>query len=253
LTLIRSRLRGSGTAVRERSDLRNTPSHNDSRSALVVDDAHTLSGGELDALGAIVGAGGRTVVVAMQPRPHDPALRALTEAMARGGRVLDLRPLGTSDLLPFARELGMMVPRPVAERIHQQTGGIRGGVVAALSAACSARLDASVRAIDEAVATGVRTRLENLEPALLETLAVATTGSGLDAGELTDVLGVTPGEAHALIDRARATALVTDADLLLEPAVAPLRTMLGDRRFVAVQRRLLATRMETGLLRDNTA
>lgn len=237
LALIRSRLRGSGL----------------DGAALIVDNAHTLGPDELDALRATVDAAGRTVIVAMQPRPHDPRLRALTEAMSRGGRMLDLRPLGTTDLLPFARELGMMVPRPVAQRIHQQTGGIRGGVVAALSAACSGRLDAGIRAVDDAVAIWARTQLENLEPDLLETLAVATTGSGLDAGELVDVLAVEPDEAHSLIDRVRATALVTDADLLLEPAVAPLRTMLGDRRFVAVQRRLLATRLEAGLLRDHTA
>lgn len=256
LTLIRSRLRGGGIGIQDRAGSARDGSPRDSRdddAALIVDNAHTLGAEELDALRAEVEAGDRTVIVAMQPRPHDPRLRALTETMAQAGRVLDLRPLGVNELLPFARELGMMVPRPVVQRIYQQTGGIRGGVVAALSAACSARLDASMRAVDEAVATWARTQLESLEPDLLEVLAVAITGSGLDAGELTDVLAVRADDARSLIDRARATALVTDADLLLEPALSPLRTMLGDRRFVAVQRSLLATRLESGLLRDNTA
>ncbi|MBF6235331.1 LuxR family transcriptional regulator, partial [Nocardia farcinica] len=102
-----------------------------------------------------------------------------------------------------------------------------------------ARLDAGIRAVDEAVAGWARAQVEDLDPDQLETLAVATTGPGLAASELTAVLGVEPDAAHALIDRARASALITDADLLLDPAVAPLRTMLGDRRFVAVQRRLL--------------
>ncbi|WP_341684144.1 LuxR C-terminal-related transcriptional regulator [Nocardia farcinica] len=248
LTLIRSRLKARGIPFRDHAT-----ATDDTSAALIVDNATTLSATELDALCAAVDSGARTVVVATQPRPHDQRLRALTDAVARRGRVLDLRPLGTADILPFARELGMMVPRPVAQHIHQQTGGIRGGVVAALTAACSARLDAGIRAVDEAVAGWARAQLEDLDPDLLETLAVATTGTGLDASELTDVLGVEPDAAHALIDRARASALITDADLLLEPAVAPLRTMLGDRRFVAVQRRLLNARLEAGLLRDHTA
>ncbi|WP_431958450.1 LuxR C-terminal-related transcriptional regulator [Nocardia lijiangensis] len=223
------------------------------RPALIIDNAHTLGASELETLCTAVESGKCTTVVAVQPRPHDPQLRALADAVARRGRIVDLRPLGVADILPFARELGMMVPRPVAQHIHQQTGGIRGGVVAALSAACSARLDAGIRAVDEAVADWSRSQLDNLEPDLLETLVVATTGSGLDSSELTEVLGVESTAAQTLIDRARATALVTDADLLLAPAVAPLRTMLGDRRFVAVQRRLLTARLDAGLLRDHTA
>ncbi|WP_330233515.1 LuxR C-terminal-related transcriptional regulator [Nocardia sp. NBC_00508] len=223
------------------------------RPALVIDNAHTLGRFDLEYLCAAVESGHRTVVVATQPRPHDTQLRMLAEAVARRGRVVDLRPLGVADMAPFARELGMMVPRQVAQHIHLQTAGIRGGVVAALTAACSARLDAGIAAVDTAVAAWARGLLDNLEPDLLETLVVATTGTGLDSSELTEVLGVQQAAAQDLIDRARASALVTDADLLLEPAVGPLRTLLGDRRFVAVERRLLSARLEAGLLRDRTA
>ncbi|MGV9617240.1 LuxR C-terminal-related transcriptional regulator, partial [Nocardia xishanensis] len=263
LSVIRTRLRGRGIPLQDNVS---APVSKEStngqvksgdpdapRQALIIDNAHTLGTSELETLRTAVESGDCTVVVAVQPRPHDPQLRALADAVARRGRIVDLRPLGVADILPFARELGMMVPRPVAQHIHQQTGGIRGGVVAALSAACSARLDAGIRAVDEAVADWSRSQLDNLEPDLLETLVVATTGTGLDSSELTEVLGVESTAAQTLIDRARATALVTDADLLLAPAVAPLRTMLGDRRFVAVQRRLLTARLDAGLLRDHTA
>ncbi|MGW4773809.1 LuxR C-terminal-related transcriptional regulator [Nocardia sp. NPDC004278] len=223
------------------------------RPALVIDNAHTLSAADLESLCATIESGRYTVIVATQPRPHDPHLRTLADTVARRGRVADLRALGVSDIAPFARELGMAVPRPVAQHIHRQTAGSRGGVVAALTAACSARLDAGISAVDDAVAAWARALLDNLEPDLLETLVVATTGTGLDSTELAEVLGVENAAAQDLIDRARASALVTDADLLLEPAVKPLRTLLGDRRFVAVQRRLLNARLDAGLLRDHTA
>ncbi|MEV4129990.1 LuxR C-terminal-related transcriptional regulator [Nocardia sp. NPDC049707] len=233
--------------------IRRTDGARPPRQALIIDNAHTLSESDLESLCATIESGRYTVIVATQPRPHDPRLRALADTVARRGRVAELRALGVCDIAPFARELGMAVPRPVAQHIHRQTGGSRGGVVAALTAACSARLDAGIRAVDDSVAAWARALLDDLEPDLLETLVVATTGTGLDSTELTEVLGVDTAAAQDLIDRARASALVTDADLLLEPAIAPLRTLLGDRRFVAVQRRLLNARLDAGLLRDHTA
>lgn len=268
LNEIRNRLRARGIPLQDTPVSETTPTGNGSspngfgtrpkpttepRAALIVDNAHTLSQSELEYLCTTVESGQRTVVIATQPRPHDPRLRALADTVARRGRVVELRALGVVDIAPFARELGMMVPRQVSQHIHRQTDGIRGGVVAALTAACSARLDAGIGAVDMAVAAWARSLLDNLAPDLLETLVVATTGAGLDASELTEVLGVEPVAAQHLIDRARASALVTDADLLLTPAVAPLRTLLGDRRFVAVQRKLLGARLDAGLLRDHTA
>ncbi|MQY30992.1 LuxR C-terminal-related transcriptional regulator [Nocardia aurantia] len=255
LAAIRDRLHARGIASRADVPLHDGPDigRDAAPAALIIDDAHTLEPAALERLRAVVESGNRTIVVAARPRPHDPALRALAEAVARRGRVLEVRALGSADIAPFARELGMTVPRSVTQHIHRQTGGIHGGVVTALTAACAARLDAGIAAVDAAVTNWARALLDRTEPDLLEVLVVAATGAGLDPGELTEVLGVDHATAWDLIDRARAGALVTDADLLPAPAVAPLRTLVGDRRFLAVQRRLLEARLDAGLLRDHTA
>ncbi|MEU6584623.1 LuxR C-terminal-related transcriptional regulator [Nocardia sp. NPDC046763] len=223
------------------------------RGALIVDDAHALGQAEFDLLCAAAESGEYPVVIALRPRPHDPRLRGLTDMVARRGRVVDLRALGATEIAPFARELGMMVPRGLAQHIHRQTGGIHGGVVAALTAACATRLDAGVTAVDQAVTAWARARLDDADPDLLDALVVAAIGAGLDTGELTEVLDIAPPAAQDLVDRARGSALVTDADLLLAPAVPPLRTLVGDRRFLTVARRLLHARLDAGLLRDHTA
>ncbi|QLY30816.1 helix-turn-helix domain-containing protein [Nocardia huaxiensis] len=221
--------------------------------ALVVDDAHTLGSADFEMLCAAVESGMCTVIIATLPRPHDGRLRALADLVARRGRLVDLRPLGVNEIAPFARELGMMVPRGLAQHIHRQTDGIHGGVVAALTAACATRLDAGMTAVDAAVTAWARTRLADADPDLLDTFVVAAIGAGLDASELSEVLEVSLTAAQDLVDRARSGALITDADLLLSPAVAPLRTLVGDRRFLAVQRKLLHARLDAGLLRDHTA
>ncbi|MFF0499002.1 LuxR C-terminal-related transcriptional regulator [Nocardia aobensis] len=251
LAAVRNRLRRSGIGCFDDVSATTTPP--DTRAAVVVDDAHTLDQLQLEKLCAAVESDSRTIIVATRPQPHDTALRALADAVSRRGRVVELRPLGTADIAPFARELGMTVPRAVADHIHRHTGGIPGGVVAALTAACATRLEGGIEAVDQAVASWARTLLDDTEPQLLEVLTVATTGAGLDPSELAEVLGTDEATAVGLVDRARAGALITDADLLLSPAIEPLRTLVGERRFVSIQRRLLTARLEAGLLRDHTA
>ncbi len=251
LAAVRNRLRRSGIGCFDDVSATTTPP--DTRAAVVVDDAHTLDQLQLEKLCAAVESDSRTIIVATRPQPHDTALRALADAVSRRGRVVELRPLGTADIAPFARELGMTVPRAVADHVHRHTGGIPGGVVAALTAACATRLEDGIEAVDQAVTSWARTLLDDTEPQLLEVLTVATTGAGLDPGELAEVLGTDEATAVGLVDRARAGALITDADLLLSPAIEPLRTLVGERRFVSIQRRLLTARLEAGLLRDHTA
>ncbi|MFF2553846.1 LuxR C-terminal-related transcriptional regulator [Nocardia sp. NPDC058058] len=253
LTAIRARLRGRGVTVSDSPADALSDREDRGPVALVLDDALGLSPAEYEQLCAVIESGSRTVVLATRARPHDPQLRALADLIARRGRVVDLRALGVTEIAPFARELGMMVPRGLAQHIHRQTAGIHGGVVAALTAACATRLDAGINAVDDAVAAWARTRLDDADPELLDAFVVAAIGAGLDTGELTEVLDLTPAAAQDLVDRARASALITDADLLLAPAIAPLRTLVGDRRLLAVQRRLLQARLDAGLLRDHTA
>ncbi|WP_245718142.1 LuxR C-terminal-related transcriptional regulator [Nocardia miyunensis] len=250
LGAVRTRLRARGIPTCDTVTEALAPG---ARPVLILDDAHTLDPVELEKLSAAIGSDCGTIIVAARPRPHDSALRTLTDAVSRRGRVTDLRPLGVSDIAPFARELGMMTPRAIVEHVHRRTGGIHGGVVATLSAASATRLDAGIAAVDRAVTGWARSMLEDTDPDLLDVFVVATTGTGLDPDELTEILGTNYSTARDLIDRARSTALVTDADLLLDAAVAPLRTLVGDRRFLAVQRRLLQARLDAGLLRDHTA
>lgn len=248
LNAVRSHLRDRGIPTTDSV-------HDDAaeRSVLIADNVHRYSSNDLRNLCAAIESGRRSVVLATQPRPHDPRLRALSDIVSRHGRTVELRALGSADTASFARELGVAVSQPLAQRIHQLTAGIPGGVVAALAAARTASLETCVTAVDEAITAWTRSMLDAAEPDLLDTFVIAATGTGLDATELTEVLGVDTATAHDLIDRARAGALVTDADLLLTPAVGPLRILLGDRRYVEVQRRLLAARIDAGLLRDCTA
>lgn len=245
LNAVRKHLRERGIPI--------TESPRDGTGIVLADNVHRYRDDDLETLRTAVESGTRSLVLTTQPRPHDPRLRALADTVARHGRIVELRALGSADTAAFARELGMTVSQPLALHIHQLTAGIPGGVVAALAAARTAQLAHCVTAVDEAVTAWTRTLLDTMDPALLDTLVVAATGTGLDATELTEILGVDLDSAHDLIDRARAGALVTDADLLLAPAVAPLRILLGDRRYVDVQRRLLTARLDAGLLREGTA
>ncbi|MFC6011336.1 LuxR C-terminal-related transcriptional regulator [Nocardia lasii] len=248
LEAVRQRLRGRGLSV-----VATAPSAEDNGAVMVADDLHTMPLDQLEALRVEIESGTRSFICAMQPRPHHPALRALCEAINRHGRTVELRALGCGEIGSFARELGVTVPRPLVVHIHDKTAGVHGGVVAALLAAGTARLDAGFAAVDEALTGWTRSQLAGADPALLDTLVVAATGTGLDAGELAEVLGVELPVANDLLARARACSLVTDADLLLSAAVPQLRILLGDRRYVEVQKRLLDTRLDAGLLRDHTA
>jgi len=251
LSAIEHKLATRGIAICH--DPASTPPSNGTRRAFVVDDAHLLQPNQLELLRAAADRGKEPVIVATQPRPHHRGLRTLMETMRGRGRTFELRALGPGDMAPFARELGMLVPEPMAAYIHQETGGIRGPVVTMLRAACETKNRGTSAAIDAALYHWVRRQLDALSPALLDTLVVAVTGAGFDTDEVAAITGVDPVTAQELIDQARASALVTDADLLLAAAVAPLRALLGEPRYNAVQHRLLSTKLDAGLLGTHTA
>lgn len=65
----------------------------DPAAAVVVDDAHLLPAAELARLAGLADEPGRTLVVAAEPRDHDPGLRTLIDALERHRPRLALGPL----------------------------------------------------------------------------------------------------------------------------------------------------------------
>lgn len=74
---------------------------------LVIDGAHTLPADDLAALHRLVQRNDRGVVVAVEPRPHDPALCALGTTMQTLGSLFDLGALTPADIADRARARGI--------------------------------------------------------------------------------------------------------------------------------------------------
>ncbi|MBO0854083.1 MAG: LuxR family transcriptional regulator, partial [Nocardia sp.] len=239
--------------IRCRDDIGAALDSPDDAAALIIDDAQALDRRQLEQLCATVESRSAPLIIATRPLPHDEALAAVAAAVARRGRVLDLRTLGTTDITLFARELGVRVPNRLADHIHRRTGGIPAGVVAALSAVRTTHADAGQAPVDRAIDAWARALLDKFPPHLLEILTVATAGPGLDPAELTRVLDLDIATAIGRIDQARSCAVITDADLVLEPAIPHLRPRIGEQRFLALGRRLLTVRLAAGLLDASTA
>ncbi|MBJ8339480.1 LuxR family transcriptional regulator [Antrihabitans sp. YC3-6] len=238
LAAVRDRLRARGLSVSAE------PSAALGGAALVVDDLHSLPTADVVAVRTLLDdSPAAVVVVATEPRAHDTDLRALAATFARRGRVVDMRSLSTADIVGLGRSSAVTVTPAQAARIRDLTNGIYGAVVAALGGGSP----------EDSVVGWVCANLRDRDIQFLSTLAMTATGIGLDVTEVSDVNGIDESNALTLIDRVRASALVTDPDLLLPIAAQPLRTLLGDHRFLDVQQRVLTARLDRGVLRIHTA
>ncbi|MFH5207441.1 LuxR C-terminal-related transcriptional regulator [Antrihabitans spumae] len=237
LAAVRDRLRARGLSVSAE------PSAALGGAALVVDDLHSLPTADVVAVRTLLDdSPAAVVVVATEPRAHDTELRALAATFARRGRVIDMRSLSTADIVGLGRSSAVTVTPERAARIRDLTNGIHGAVVAALGGGSP----------EDSVVGWVCANLRDRDIQFLSTLAMTATGIGLDVTEVSDVNGIDESNALTLIDRVRASALVTDPDLL-PIAAQPLRTLLGDHRFLDVQQRVLTARLDRGVLRIHTA
>lgn len=146
---------------------------------IVVDDAHLLSAARLHELTSAAGNPECTLVVAAEPRDHDPDLRELFAAI-EGER-----------------------PRIVLQRLACDE------VTAELFAATSGipLLVKAVRDGDDVVNALIE-RLRRLESPELEGLLIASLGGDIGAADVAAALDVDHDVAATLIDRARATGLV---------------------------------------------
>ena len=248
LSAVRESLRGSGVSTR--SDL---DAEEGSGTAVIVDDAHTLNDIDLARLKDLVDRSSASVIIAAEPRPHDMRLRALTTAIAHHGRVFELRSLAPADIAAVGRQLGVPLSSERISTIIDLTSGVHGAVHAAIDGLRTIERTDRDNAVKRAVAAWVSSLLKRQDSELLSTLSLTAIGAGLELAEVAEIVGVDENTAQQLVDRARACGLVSDPDLLLPIAEEPLRTIIGSRRFVEIQHRLLKLRMESGALRPYMA
>ncbi|QBJ98614.1 LuxR family transcriptional regulator [Rhodococcus sp. ABRD24] len=247
LAAVRERLHADGTRIHstvasaERGD-----------GALVLDGAHSLPGDEITALTALARRNDLTLVVATEPRPHDAELRALTATMESLGPAFDLRALTIDDIDARARDRGITLVPGLLELLHQLTGGVLAAVDAGL-AATAVTADMTGAGIRAAVATHLHDRLRHLDGELLSALAVCMCCSSLDTTDLAAALSIPTSHAHRVADRARASAVVTRSDVLLDAARPALTAVVGVGRLRELQQRLLSARLDGGALDLPTA
>ncbi|UYP18436.1 LuxR C-terminal-related transcriptional regulator [Rhodococcus sp. Z13] len=213
--------------------------------ARVVDDAHRLTAGELDEL--IAGAAGAAgLVVATEPRPHRPEIRALAAAFAAHGSVVELRNWTARETAGRAASFGLQLAPPQVRSLHRLTGGVPALVDTALDAV---RTETDVR---RAVAERIRMQLAT-DRDLAAVLALVELGVALDPGEVAAVLDLPADRALDLVDTGRASGLLDPDENLVPGAAGIPAAAVGRHGLHASARRLLSTRLEAGTLTPRLA
>ncbi|MCT7361941.1 isoniazid response ATPase/transcriptional regulator IniR [Mycolicibacterium llatzerense] len=243
LEAVRKTLRANGTTM-----LARVPKSGEAPdAAIVIDDAQLLSPAELDVLTELAGDPGRTVVVSAEPLAHERALNALTTTLSRQHPPIQLAPMTPRDIneaLARAGVSGAQVPGLIAG-----TGGIPLLVYSALSALAAG--GDPVRAASVALSE----RLRRLDEHLLDTLLLCSLSPELGADDIAAALQL-PGDAAAvLMDRARATGLLSAA---LHPRFTDtlhrcLTRLVGAARHRETESRLLRSQIESSTLSTELA
>jgi DNA-binding NarL/FixJ family response regulator len=248
LTTARDALRDNGSAVLTRPPAPGDPPD----AAVVVDDAHLLSGVELRQLTELAGDPSSTVVVAVQPRDHDEDLQALITTIERQQPRVTLAPMPPGELSRMMTDPSGHPPRTeLVTNIVVATAGIPFLVDAALA---STR-PYSAGSIAQAALFALIERLRRLGEPELDALLIASLSRDLGAADLAAALDVPADDARLLIDRARATGLV-------EPAHSPhfLRSVhrataqiLGNARHHDIETALLRSQIAMSTLSSDLA
>lgn len=209
--------------------------------ALVVDDAETLSDDELGALTVAARAPAATVVVACQPCEQRPALRELIATIERERPRVVLGPLSRIE---------------VSRRHDNQDAEIISAILAA-TAGLPFLVDAvsPTENISRSSYFALVDRLRRADEALLEAMLIGSLTPGLGPADAAAALRIDPDAARAVTDRAYATGLL-DADLgaafgaTVHRAVAQI---LGAARHHEIETELLRTQLEMSTLSEDLA
>lgn len=201
LAAARRTLRESGVPVSARIPDSGEPGE----SAVVIDDAHLLTDAGLRALTDIVDDPARTVVVAAEPRNHDPGLRDLAAALEREFPRVTLGPLPAGEI---ARLLTDPSGHPPPPELLAAALAETAGLPLLISAVGAAPRPLSRSAMRQAAGFALTDRLRRLDLDDLEALLIASLSVELGGVDVAAALGVNPDRGTGLIDRARATGLV---------------------------------------------
>src|SRR5882757_9053550 len=205
LAAVRTALREAGVAVLTRPPR----DGDDSAAAVVIDDAHLLDDAELGHLGERVADPASTVVVAAEPLAHHPALRSLSTAMERENPVVSLGALSPADVNRIAAEtMSAPTTSEMVRSLMMATAGLPFLLRPAISAAGSPEGEEPATAIMQAAKFALIERLRRLDEPVLDTLLVSSLSPDLGPDDVAAALRVGAEEAHALVDRARASGLI---------------------------------------------
>lgn len=192
LAAIRAILRSAGVPVFNRP-----PRPAETAAAFVIDDAHLLTDAQLGALADAAADPANTVVVAAQPREHDPALRAVMVTIEREAPRIVLGAHGPEEV---ARRLSIDGPATL-DALMEATGG----VPFIVQAAANARAGESA---EQAAHAALLDRLRRLDEPVLGAILIMSLSSALGTADVAAALGITVDAALPVVDQAHATGLL---------------------------------------------
>jgi DNA-binding CsgD family transcriptional regulator len=244
LAAVRDVLRAAGSAVLTRPPRPGDPAG----VALVIDDAQLLTEDELRALTERVADPASTVVVAAEPRQHDPALRALATAVEREHPRFGLGALASADVERLASDAA---DRETTTNLLVATAGLP----FLLHAALAPGVDTSAEAIARAARFALIERLRRVDDSVLEALLIISLTPDLGAADVAAALGSTAEEAQILVDRARAGGLVEPSysTHFLRSVHAAAALIVGNARHHDIETALLRTQIAMSTLSPQLA
>jgi DNA-binding CsgD family transcriptional regulator len=188
--------------------------------AVLVDDAHHLTGETADRVRRLLELPRCSLAVAFRPWPRPPALLGLVEALAGDRRPIMLAHADRATVATLVRkELGEAAPDELVDAVLRRTGGLPALVHPLLRSLGAGRLPSGPAGltIPDDVLDVVRGALGDLDDGTRMLLHALAAGAPLENDVLADLLETFPEETAGLVAHARASGL-----LLPEGTVIPL-------------------------------
>lgn len=226
--------------------------------AVLVDDAHRLTDGDLDRLCRIASDPRARLVLGHRAWPRPRALTALTATLGPRRTVVMVGHLDRAAVADrIADRLSCRAPESMPELVHEQSGGLPGLVDLVVHALLESgrfdprrpdRFDRPDRiTVSAAFAERLRHRVDALEPAVHDLLEAMALGAALDSEVLGTLLAGSPAAAiDDTVEAARATGLLRDSGELI-PIIQELFVRLTPvLRRRELQCRLAAIELDRG-------